>query len=54
MLIRRTIKTYDVSHTISRDRIKNYISKIKERNIQHNLIPTKKETFIRHILDLNS
>ena len=53
MLIRRTIKTYDVSQIILRNRIKNYISKIEEYNVQHNLISIEEETFIRHILDLD-
>ena len=53
MSIRRVIKTYDVSQTTLRDRIKNYISKTKERNTQHNLISTEEEMFVRHILDLN-
>ena len=54
MSIRRIIKTYDVSRTILRDRIEGCIPKTEERNIQHNLIPTKEETFVRYILDLNS
>ena len=53
MLIRHVIKTYDVSRTTLRNRIEDCTSKIEERNVQYNLTPTEKETFIRHILDLN-
>ena len=53
MLIRRTIKTYDVPHTIFRDRMKDCISKVEERNVQHNLTSTEEETFVRHILYLD-
>ena len=54
MLIRRIVKTYDVSQIIFRDRIKSRIPKIEKRNIQYNLIPIEEETFVRHILDLDS
>ena len=54
MLIRRTIKTYDVSQITLRDRIKNCVSKTEERNVRHNLIPTEEEILVRYILDLNS
>ena len=53
MSIRRIIKTYDVSRITLRNRIENYISKVEERNIQHNLISIEEETFVRHILDLD-
>ena len=46
MSIRRVIKTYDVSRITLRNRIEDYIPKIKERNVQHNLIPIKEETLI--------
>ena len=54
MLIRRVVKTYDVPQTTLRDRMKDRISKVEKRNIQHNLIPIEEETLVRHILDLNS
>ena len=54
MSIRRIVKTYDVSRITLRDRIEDCILKVKERNVQHDLIPIKEETFVRHILDLNS
>ena len=54
MSIGRVIKTYDVPQTTLRDRMKDYISKIEERKIQHNLTLIEEETFIRYILDLNS
>jgi hypothetical protein len=54
MSIRRAAKTYDVSQIILRDRMKNCILKIEERNAQHNLISIEEETLVRHILDLNS
>ena len=54
MSIRRAVKTYDVSQTTLRDRIKDCISKTEERKVQHNLILTEEETFVRHILDLDS
>ena len=53
MSIRSIIKTYDVSRTTLRNRIEDYISKTEEYNVQHNLISTEKETFVRHILDLD-
>ena len=53
MSIRRVVKTYDVSQITLRNRIKNYISKVEKRNVQHNLILIEKETFIEHIPDLN-
>ena len=54
MSIRRTIKTYDVPRITLRDRIENRIPKIEKHNIQHNLISIKEETFVQHILDLDS
>ena len=54
MSIRRTVKTYDVSQTTLRDRIKDCTLKTEERKTQHNLTLTEEETFVRHILDLNS
>ena len=54
MSIRRITKTYDVSQTFLRNRIKNCISKIEERNTQYNLTPIKEETFVQYILDLDS
>ena len=54
MSIRRIIKTYDVPRTTLRNRIEDYTSKVEERNVQYNLISIKEETFVRHILDLNS
>ena len=53
MSIRCTVKTYDVSQTTLRDRMKDCISKTEERNVRHNLIPTEEETFVRYILDLD-
>ena len=54
MSIRRIIKTYDVSRITLRNRIEDCTSKVEERNVQYNLIPIEKETFVRHILDLDS
>ena len=54
MSIRYTVKTYDVSQIILRDRIKNCVLKIEERNVRHNLTPTEEETLVRYILDLDS
>ena len=53
MSIRCIVKTYDVSQTILRDRIKDCVLKIEERNTRYNLIPTKEETLVRYILDLD-
>ena len=53
MSIRRVTKTYDVSQTTFRDRIKDCTSKVEERKAQHNLTLIKEETFVRHILDLD-
>ena len=54
MSIRCAVKTYDVSQTTLRDRIKDCVFKIEERNIRHNLIPIKEEILVRYILDLDS
>ena len=54
MSIRRVVKTYDVSQTTLRDRIKDYIPKTEERKTQHNLTLIEEETFVQHILDLDS
>ena len=54
MSIRYTVKTYDVSQTTLRDRIKSYVFKVEERNVWHNLTPTEEETLVRYILDLDS
>ena len=54
MSIRRVVKTYDVPQTTLCNRIKDYISKVEERKVQHNLTLIEEETFVRHILDLNS
>ena len=54
MSIRYTIKTYDVSQIILRDRIKDCILKIEERNVRHNLTPIEEEILVRYILDLDS
>ena len=54
MSIRRVVKTYDVSQTTLRDRMKRRISKIENCNVQHNLTSTKEETFVRYILNLDS
>ena len=53
MSIRRVVKTYHVPQTILRDRIKRRISKIENRNVQHNLILIKEEIFVRYILNLD-
>ena len=53
MLIRCTIKTYDVSQITLRDRIKGCVPKTEERNVRHNLILIKEEIFVRYILDLD-
>ena len=54
MSIRRVVKTYDVPQTTLRDRMKGCIPKTEERKAQHNLTLTEEETFVRHILDLDS
>ena len=54
MSIRYIIKTYDVSQITLRNRIKNYIFKIKERNTRHNLTLIEEEILVRYILDLDS
>ena len=54
MSIRCVVKTYDVSQTILRDRMKDCVLKIEERNVRHNLTPTEKEILVRYILDLDS
>ena len=54
MSIRRITKTYDVPRITLRNRIEDCTPKAEERNVQHNLTPIKEETFVRHILDLNS
>ena len=53
MSIRCTIKTYDVSQTILRDRMKDCVSKVEERNTRHNLTPTEEEILVRYIFDLD-
>ena len=53
MSIRYTIKTYDVSQIILRNRIKDCILKVKERNVRHNLTSIKEEILVRYILDLD-
>ena len=53
MSIRCAVKTYDVSQTILRDRMKDYVLKIEERNVRHNLTPIEEETLVRYILDLD-
>ena len=53
MSIRYIVKTYDVSQIILRNRIKNYVFKIKERNVRHNLTLIKEEILVRYILDLD-
>ena len=54
MSIRYVIKTYDVSQTTLRDRIKDCVPKTEERNARHNLTPIEEETLVRYILDLDS
>ena len=54
MSIRRVVKTYDVPQTTLRDRMKGCTPKAEERKAQHNLTLTEEETFVRHILDLDS
>ena len=54
MSIQYVVKTYDVSQTILRDRMKGCIPKTENRNTQHNLTLTEEETFVQHILDLDS
>ena len=54
MSIRYVVKTYDVSQTSLRNRIKNCTLKTEERNVQYNLTPTEEEMLIQYILDLNS
>ena len=54
MSIRCIVKTYDVSQTILRDRMKDCVPKTEERNARHNLISIKEETLVRYILDLDS
>ena len=54
MSIQRVVKTYDVSQTILRDRMKGCIPKTEERKTQHNLTLIEKEILVRHILDLDS
>ena len=54
MSIRRAVKTYDVPQTTLRDRMKGCTPKTEERKVQHNLILTEEEMFVRHILDLDS
>ena len=54
MSIRRAAKTYDVPQTTLRDRMKGCTPKAEERKAQHNLTLTEEETFVRHILDLDS
>ena len=53
MSIRCIVKTYDVSQTTLRDRIKDCTSKTETYNTQHNLIWIKEETFVRYILYLD-
>ena len=53
MSIRRTVKTYDVSQIILRDRMKRRTSKTENRNVQHNLTSIEEETLVRYILDLD-
>ena len=53
MSIRCTTKTYDVSQTTLRNRMKDCVPKTEERNARHNLIPIEEETFVRYILDLD-
>ena len=54
MSIRCTAKTYDVPQTTLRDRMKDCVSKVEERNARHNLTPTEEEILVRYILDLDS
>ena len=54
MSIRCATKTYDVPQTTLRDRMKGCTPKAEERKAQHNLTLTEEETFVRHILDLDS
>ena len=53
MSIQCIVKTYDVPQITLRDQIKNYVFKIEERNIRHNLILIEQETLVRYILDLD-
>ena len=53
MSIRCTVKTYDVSQTTLRDRMKGCVLKTEERNVRHNLISIEEEILVRYILDLD-
>ncbi len=54
MSIRRTVKTYNLPESSLRNRMKDITPLTERRNGRYRLTPTKEETFLRYILDLDS
>src|SRR6266699_3204300 len=49
MSIRRTVKTYDLSESSFRDRMKDITLLTEKHNGRYRLTPAEKETFLRYI-----
>ena len=54
MSIRGAVKIYGVPEATIRHRIKGRVLKLEKRNARYNLTPTKEETLVQYVLDLDA